>query len=139
MLLSVWGWAFAAVKWAGVAYLIWMAFKTWTAPAAAEAKPLDGQLFLRGAATALANPKTMIFHAAFLPLFVDQARSVTPQLFTLAVVFLLVALVLDSAYAVLGGGLSRYLRRAGFQRILNRISGGLIFFAAGWLALRRSH
>ncbi len=139
VLLSVWGWAFAVVKWAGVAYLIWMAVKTWTAPMAAEAKPLDGQLFLRGAATALANPKTMIFHAAFLPLFVDQARSVTPQLFTLAVVFLLVALVLDSAYAVLGGGLSRYLRRAGFQRILNRMSGGLIFFAAGWLALRRSH
>ena len=139
VLLSIWGWAFTVLKWAGVAYLVWMAFKTWTAPPSGEAKPLDGELFMHGAATALANPKTMVFHAAFLPVFVDPSRAATPQLFTLAAVFLLVALVLDSAYAVLGGGLSRYLRKARFQRLINKVSGGLIFLAASWLALRRSH
>lgn len=137
-LLSVWSWAFTLIKWAGIAYLVWLAISTLRAPVSGDdAHPMSGQLFLRGAATALANPKTMIFHAAFLPLFVDPAQPAGPQLAGLASVFLLIALGLDGAYALAAGSLSRVFRSNRFKTLANRLSGGVMLMAAGWLALRR--
>lgn len=139
-LLQAYAWLFLAVKWAGIAYLVWLgvtAIIARSGTGAAAAQPMSGRLFLRGAATALANPKTMIFHAAFLPLFVDPAHDAGPQLLLLAAVFIAIALVLDSAYAVFGGAMARVFRGRRFKIWANRLSGGVMLTAAGWLALRR--
>jgi homoserine/homoserine lactone efflux protein len=137
-LLSLFSWAFLAVKWLGIAYLVWLGVSALRAgPRAGEAKPANGQLFLRGAATALANPKTMVFHAAFLPLFVSPSLPAGPQLFILAASFLVVALVLDTAYALAGGALAKVFSSARFKDRANRLSGVVMLVAAGWLALRR--
>lgn len=139
-LLMTYSWLFAVVKWAGIAYLVWLGVGALAARRVAgndRANPLHSRLFLRGAATALANPKTMIFHAAFLPLFVDPARPAAPQLLTLAAIFLAIALVLDSVYAVASGAVSRLFRSDRFKIGANRLSGGVMLMAAGWLALRR--
>lgn len=137
-LLTAFSWAFLAVKWAGVAYLVWLGISALRARVAtSEAQPMTGQLLLRGAATALANPKTMVFHAAFLPLFIDPVRAAGPQLAVLAAVFLAVALVLDSVYALAAGALSRVFTSTRFKQATNRLSGVVMLVAAGWLALRR--
>lgn len=138
-LLTAYSWAFSVVKWAGIAYLVWLGISAIRAPVMQQAEPLHSALFMRGAATALANPKTMLFHAAFLPLFVDASRPVAMQFITLSAVFLATAFVLDSVYAIASGQLSRLLRGEGFKRWVNRLSGGAMLLAAGWLALRRSH
>jgi threonine/homoserine/homoserine lactone efflux protein len=139
-LLSLWSWAFIALKWIGVAYLVWLGISTIrkaTAPVAA-AKPTNGQLALRGAMTALANPKTLAFHAAFLPLFIDQAKAAGPQLALLGAVFIAVALIIDSAYALASGGLRRLASRGDVRAWVKRVSGSVMLFAAGWLALRKT-
>lgn len=139
-LLTTYTWLFTAVKWAGIAYLVWLGASALVArrmPGRDAARPLHSRLFLRGAATALANPKTMIFHAAFLPLFVDPAQPAAPQLATLAAIFLAIALVLDSAYAVSSGAVAGLFRGDRFKTAANRLSGGVMLMAAGWLALRR--
>jgi len=137
-LLETFSWAFTLIKWLGIAYLVYLGVSAFSAKITqSHAKPMDGQLFLRGAATALANPKTMVFHAAFLPLFVNASQAVGPQLLVLAAIFLIMALVLDGAYALGAGALSHIFKGNSFKRLTNRLSGGVMLVAAGWLAIRQ--
>ena len=138
VLIETFSSAFAIMKWAGIAYLVWIGVSALRTKAdAGNAKPVAGKLFVRGMMTALANPKTMIFHAAFLPLFVNPAQPAGPQLLVLASVFLIIALILDSAYALGAGTLSNVFRSDRFKSVTNRLSGGVMLAAAGWLAFRR--
>lgn len=75
--------------------------------------------------------------AAFLPLVLDPGRAALPQLALLAALFLAVALVIDSACAAFGGALSQVFSAKRFKLWANRLSGGVLLMAAGWLALRR--
>jgi homoserine/homoserine lactone efflux protein len=137
-LLSLFSGAFLVIKWLGIAYLVWLGVSALRAPApGGGSQPASGQLFLRGAAIALANPKTMVFHAAFLPLFVDPSMAAGPQLFILAAVFLLIAIILDAGYAVAAGALAKVFSGDRFKKQTNRLSGVVMLVAAGWLALRR--
>ncbi|MGJ3233353.1 MAG: LysE family translocator [Oceanicaulis sp.] len=139
-LLSVFGWAFVALKWAGVAYLVWLGAKALLSaarPEEAQALTLR-RLWLRGAATALANPKTLAFHAAFLPLFIDPSHAAGPQLAVLGVIYLAIALIVDGGYALLAGALKPILSRPGWRAGVSRASGLTLLAAAGWLATRRT-
>ena len=70
--------AFVALKWAGVAYLAYLAWKMWTAPVAVEESEMPQadrplRLFLAGMAVTLGNPKIMMFYLALLPTIIDLA------------------------------------------------------------------
>src|SRR5262252_10189322 len=73
------------MKWVGGAYLIWLGIQVWRAPpigldAAAVAEPRAGwSMFRQGLLSALTNPKGILFFAAFLPQFIDPARSLVGQ------------------------------------------------------------
>ena len=138
-LLAAFNWALTIVKWAGVAYLAWMGLSALLGGyERGEVKPVSSnRLFFTGAVTALANPKTLMFHAAFLPLFVNPAAPAGPQLVLLGALFLTIALIVDGGYALLAGGLRPWLARAGLQHVAQRGSGALMLVAAGWLAARR--
>ena len=77
------------IKWGGVAYLIYLGVQTWRLPADDLAKVQASRaVFWRACLIAAANPKTLLFNAAFLPQFVAiDATSV--QLMLVATVFLL--------------------------------------------------
>jgi threonine/homoserine/homoserine lactone efflux protein len=68
---------FLAVKYAGVIYLLYLAYKLWTAPtrAGTEAPRLsakgNGAMLVAGLSLTLSNPKTMVFFLAILPTVVD--------------------------------------------------------------------
>ena len=69
------------LKWLGGAYLVWLGIQVWRAPPiglelSACAAPRGGaSMFRQGALSALTNPKALLFFAAFLPQFIDPARS----------------------------------------------------------------
>jgi threonine/homoserine/homoserine lactone efflux protein len=85
---------------------------------------------------ALANPKTMLFHAAFLPQFVSGMSPVMPQLMLLAISFLLIAWCLDSVWAMGFGSLQRVIKHPVVQNGLNWVSGG-VYLVMGILVLTR--
>ncbi|WP_421859416.1 LysE family translocator [Oceanicaulis sp.] len=140
-LLATYTWAHAVLKWAGVAYLVWLGLKA----VLAKSEPLDGaalaptRLWLRGAATALGNPKTLAFHAAFLPLFVNPAAPGGPQLALLGALYLLIALIVDGGYALLAGALKPVLSRPVWRARVSRTSGFTLLGVAGWLATQRAN
>lgn len=136
-LLSGW---FEWLRWLGVAYLVYLGIKAWRAPAtdlnatSASGKPM-WELFVQGFFVSLTNPKTLLFYAAFLPQFVSPGHAETPQLLLLAVTFLVVAVVIDSGWALLAHR-ARYVFGVS-GRLLNRLTGGLLLSAAAGLALAR--
>lgn len=99
-LFALWPPAFTVVRVAGGAYLI--ALGVMALRARADTAPAPGrQAFW----VALLNPKTMIFFAALLPPFLDPAGSAVVQSLILGAVFVAIAALTDSLYALAAGAL----------------------------------
>lgn len=134
------GW-FGWVRWAGVAYLVVLGVQQWRAiPAsldAVRAQPRAlGRIFARAVAVSVTNPKTLLFYAAFFPQFVASDAPAGPQLMVLAGLYLLIALVLDSVWALTAARLRVALSTR--ARTRNRVSGAVLIGAGLGLALERA-
>ncbi|AQR60286.1 threonine transporter RhtB [Brevundimonas sp. LM2] len=93
---------YQAVRWAGVLFLLWLAWEAWTgadriAPDAEPDRRTLAGLFLRGLTGNLLNPKAAVFYVALLPTFIrpDRASPLT-QALTLGSLHLLVAVAVHS-------------------------------------------
>jgi homoserine/homoserine lactone efflux protein len=112
-LISQWFGQFLAVmRWVGVAYLIWLALKIWSAPGAGSTsrdveKPSFWRILAQGALISLTNPKAMIFVAVVVPQAVDVSRPVMPQLLVLAIAASAMSFIAHSIYSTLGYMLGR--------------------------------
>ncbi len=132
--------SFEWLRWAGVAYLIWLGIAAWRAPAVdltrvrPEARSARA-IYLRGLLVCLTNPKTLLFCGAFLPQFVTPGADATRQVVLLAVTFFIVSTVLDSVWALLAGRVRALLSAR--ARLRNRLTGGLLVGAGFGLALAR--
>jgi threonine/homoserine/homoserine lactone efflux protein len=128
--------AFAVVKYAGAAYLVYLGIrKLLEQPAPTPAAPVGGPLrraVVRGAVVNLLNPKTALFFLAFLPQFVDTSRGgVWSQVLSLGLVFIGLGLVSDSLYALAAGTIGGLLRR---RRDALRYGSGVVFVGLGAVA-----
>lgn len=129
---------FTAVKWLGVAYLIYLGIVTWRAePRAFEDEP-DGdtsirEVFAHGFLVNLTNPKGIIFFVAVLPQFIDVARPQALQYTILAATTFAVDLVIMIGYTALAARVLRVMKDPKNLRWVNRGLGGL--FVATGLAL----
>ncbi|HUH95243.1 MAG TPA: LysE family transporter [Casimicrobiaceae bacterium] len=130
------GWL-TVLKWAGGAYLVWLGVVVWRSPPIGVDLPRSaparrgGSLFRQGALSALTNPKGLLFFAAFLPQFIDPARSLLPQFAIMAGTFAATEIATEVFIASMAHRISPWLRRVG--RRFNQACGGL--FAAIGIAL----
>ena len=122
--------AFAALKYLGAAYLIYLAWQAFRAKPAG-ATPIEncatssGRLYRRGILMNVTNPKVSIFFLAFLPQFADPARgSVTIQILLLGGLFMVATLLVFGTIAILAGSLSKwFLQSDRVQTVMNRMAG----------------
>ncbi len=107
--------AFQAFKFAGAAYLLYLAWMMWRetgslrfeAPAAQRRL---GQIAVRGFLINILNPKLSIFFLAFLPLFVDpHAASPTWNMVLLSLTFMAMTLVIFILYGLSANGIRRFV------------------------------
>ncbi|MBB3933604.1 threonine/homoserine/homoserine lactone efflux protein [Kaistia hirudinis] len=133
---------FTVIKYAGAAYLLYLAVKMWTAPAAAiEArqavkKEKTSTLFLAGLAVTLGNPKVMVFYLALLPNLVDLGRVDALAFAELALVTLSVLALVFGFYIALALRARRLISSPKAIRIVNRSSGAIMASAAVAIATR---
>lgn len=126
------------VKWAGVAYLVYVGIRTFRSPPPvlrARAAVNGATLYRQGFFTSAANPKAVFFFAALFPQFIDSGLSIWPQLLILGATYIAV----DGTILVIYGSASERIAGrfgGGVMRRLNRISGGLMIAAAALLALK---
>ena len=133
---------FIIVKWAGVAYLIYLGLRLFlkSQPVTDQQRPagtgLSTQaLYWQGFLTSATNPKAIIFFAALFPQFLDHTQPMLEQFFILSATYL----VMDGCFLLFYGGFARMV--SGFFRgrspaYLNRTSGTLLIIAAIILGLK---
>ncbi len=133
--------AFAAIKWFGVAYLLYLGWRQWCAApeprdGGASERPLGRplSLMLRGFLVNASNPKAIVFILAVLPQFLDPRQPLLGQYLAMALTMVLVDLVVMAGYTGLAARVLRSLRSPRQQRLLNRSFGVLFMGAAGLLA-----
>lgn len=126
--------ALSWIRWAGVAYLIWLGIRTWRTPATdlAEVKAAP-TLFLRAGLLSAVNPKTLLFNAAFLPQFLSGRSS--GSVLAVGAVFLAVIFVGDLLWAVFSNSARKRLAR--FSQWRNRLTGAFLTAAGVGLALAK--
>lgn len=133
--------AFVAVKWAGVAYLCWLAWKMWSAPVVLREGDMPEaqspwKLFFAGMAVTLGNPKIMMFYMALLPTIVDLRAITLGGWAELTLTMALVLVVIDLAWVAAVAQARRLLRSARAVRAANRISAATMAGAAAAIATR---
>jgi len=131
--------AFLVVKWAGVAYLIWLGIAQWRAPAAPMVANQDGgptvslrTMVLRGWAINAVNPKGTVFLLAVVPQFMNLEQPLVLQYLIIAATLGFTDLVVMAGYTALAARLLGALRDASHIRAMNRVFGSM-FVAAGTL------
>ena len=134
------GEAFRVLRWLGVAYLLWLAYRAFRAcdeplGETRQNRPLR-TLFMRGFLVSLSNPKTLIFFGAFFPQFIDVRQPIPTQVMLLSVTFLMLAALVDSGWALMAARAGRALRLS--VRLRNRLTGGIFLGAGLGLALTRN-
>jgi len=134
---------FVAVKYAGIAYLLFLAYRLWTAPAqpvsesaTAQQSDRSSQLFLGSLALTLANPKTMIFFLALLPTVVKLETLSVTGFFEIALVICAVLPFVLGGYVIAAARARRFFKSARAIRNLNRGSGVALAGAAVAVATR---
>ncbi|WP_033428589.1 LysE family translocator [Saccharothrix syringae] len=133
--------ALTIIKWAGVAYLAYLALRVLTARTteattktpAHSANPRRKEFLV-----AISNPKAILIFTAFVPQFVDPARAPVPlQLAVLGAVYLAAELLAGTAYVAVGAG----IRKAGLTRRararLDKATGAVLLGMAGALAVSK--
>ena len=122
------------LKWLGGAYLIWLGIQVWRSPpigfeVQGATEPRAGwSLFRQGALSALTNPKGILFFAAFLPQFIDPARSLFVQFLIMAGTFAAIEIGTELFIASMAHRISPWLKRVGKR--FNQACGGM-FMAVG--------
>jgi threonine/homoserine/homoserine lactone efflux protein len=133
---------FVAIKWAGIVYLVYLAWRLWTAPVVArevvqETRPENSvRLFLAGLALTMGNPKTMMFYLALLPTIIDLTRITMLGYVELVAVTLAVLALVFGGYIHLAVRARRLFTNPRAIRILNRTSGAAMAGAAVAVATR---
>lgn len=130
--------ALTYLKWAGVVYLLYIGYKTWTAKTAdlsavKAARPNMRRIFARGFVVSISNPKTLVFFGAFFPQFISADSNVTAQLAILSITFFIIITIGDSLWALAANFAKTLLR--GSEKMVNRISGGFLMLGGGLLAI----
>ncbi len=132
---------FVAIKWIGVAYLLYLAWKMWFA----RTDGADGELpesrsaakmFFAGLTVTLGNPKIMMFYVALLPSIIDLNGVTVIGWLELVAAMLLVLATVDILWITLANKARTFLKSPRALKIANRISAGTMAGAAAAIATR---
>src|SRR5690606_1132766 len=133
--------AFGLIKWFGVAYLLWLAWKQWQAlPQAlddsAAPRPIGRPLsrVLRGSVGNASNPKALVVILAVPPQFLDPTKPLLLQYVEMGATMVVVDLLVMAGYTGLAARVLRLLRTPRQQRLVNRSFATMFAGAAALLA-----
>ncbi|GAB5534887.1 MAG: LysE family translocator [Rubricoccaceae bacterium] len=131
---------FGAIKWAGVAYLLYLGASAILSRSGGliverSAIPFSpARFFARGFIIEISNPKALLYFTALLPQFLDPSHAVLPQLLVMGASTLALDLVAYPLYGALGDRLSKTAMKGWVVNAINRTAGGFLIFAGLKLA-----
>jgi threonine/homoserine/homoserine lactone efflux protein len=128
-------WLFGVIRWVGIAYLLWLAWKTLSSPLSGEnVRPVNpARAFRDGLVVNLSNPSVIFFILAFIPQFVDPARSILPQFLIYGGTIAVFGFLVKAGIGLSAGGIGQVLAR---NRIVERALRWVSATIFGALALK---
>ena len=124
---------FAALKWVGAAYLVWMGIGMIRSAGSAKAIQIEdapqlsaGAVFRNAAVVTALNPKGIVFFIAFVPQFIRTDAALAPQFAILIATFVSLATINVLVYALLADLLRATIRRPSVLAWMTRIGGGVL-------------
>ena len=134
--------AFLVVKWAGVAYLVWLGIAQWRAPAVPLAQRVletsqvtRRTMIFRGWTINAVNPKGTVFMLAVVPQFLVLSEPLLPQYLLIGATLSLTDFVVMAGYTALAAKVLTALKEASHVRAMNRVFGAFFVLAGTLLAL----
>jgi threonine/homoserine/homoserine lactone efflux protein len=134
---------FLVVKYAGAAYLLYLAYRLWTTPSrpidenvAPPVRQRSSQLFFGSLALTMGNPKVMVFYLALLPTVIDLSRFTVPDFLKVALAICVILSSVLTGYALAALRARRLFKNASAIRWLNRGTGTAMAGAAVAVATR---
>ncbi|HEY9057407.1 MAG TPA: LysE family translocator [Aurantimonas sp.] len=135
--------AFAALKWLGAAYLVYIGIRMWRSPVsftaeAAAVVETRGRIVFRDAfLVTLFNPKGIVFFVAFVPQFIDPARPYAAQAALFVGTFVLIGIVNAYLYALLAATARNFIRRPRVLKAATRTGAACLIGAGVFSAFAR--
>lgn len=134
-------WMFVAIKWAGVAYLLFLAWKMWSAEPQTPGESLPearsaSKMFFAGLTITLGNPKIMMFYVALLPSIIDLGSVTLFGWAELVATMFVVLVAIDVAWVLMAAKARQFLKSRRAVRIVSRASAGTMAGAAVAIATR---
>ena len=129
--------AFTVVKYLGAAYLVYLGLRKLltrdTIQVAGNSRQQSlRRTFSQGVVVATLNPKTALFFVAFLPQFVDPSKgAIAGQMLFLGGIFVMLAVISDSMYALLAGTVGQWLKSSRSVWRAQRYVIGTVYIALG--------
>ncbi len=119
--------AYDALRLAGAAYLLWLAWQTLRpggqSPFQVRQLPKDGprRLYLMGLLTNLLNPKVAMLYLSLLPQFIDPARgAILGQLLVLCAIQVAASVTINALIAMSAGAIAGFLQARPWAILLQR-------------------
>lgn len=139
--IATWfGPVFVIIRWAGAAYLLYIAYKFWTArPGSEQMKPKNEgswRTFLAGFSLTMGNPKTIVFYLAILPSVVPLDQMNPLAFAELTAIVIIVLLVIGCGYAWLASAAREMFKSQKALGRLNKTAGAMMATAAGLVVMQ---
>ncbi|MBX9827814.1 MAG: LysE family translocator [Xanthobacteraceae bacterium] len=131
---------YETLRWAGVAYLFWLAWESWSAErevapdALADVDRAARAAFRRGLVTNLLNPKAAVFYIAVVPSFIASETHVIGQTLLLSGIFVAIATTIHLVIVLLASRLHGMLTDPARRKALRRIFAVALAAIAVWFA-----
>lgn len=135
--------ALIVIKWAGVAYLLWLAYQYWTADFDIETEGTEAQagshwrVLASGALVTFGNPKSILFYIAILPTIIDLNAVTLTDVFALVALTATILTLAQLPFVLAGAKARHALKSPRAMRLMNRGAAVLMGGAAATIAARQ--
>jgi threonine/homoserine/homoserine lactone efflux protein len=128
---------YQTLRWAGVLYLLYLAWEGWHGISDISGQPApehdDGKFFTQGLMTNLLNPKAALFYISILPVFIVSTKPVIPQSLVLTATYVAVASVVHTAIVLLAAKMGRLFAGTSLSQTVARVLSAALVGVALWL------
>jgi len=125
---------YAILRWAGVVFLLYLAWDGWRSSAVTDAAGTEGRYFARGLITNLLNPKAGMFYIAVLPTFMTPDSPPVPQAMVLTATYVGAATFVHVVIVMLAGTFEPVLNDPRREIVVRRVLSALLALVALWFA-----
>ncbi|PML77358.1 LysE family translocator [Enterovibrio norvegicus] len=131
----------SVLKYAGAAYLLWLAYKSWTSPTVSLENDTPNQAkgassLAIGLVITLSNPKAILFYMGFFPAFIDVQTLSTSGILTVLILSTVAVGGVLSGYAILGDKATHVFNGEKAKARINKLSGGILATCGVVLAIK---